>query len=991
MTPLLFALLAATSAVSPTDLLPDFAQRRGAASYEYCGAGRVAQPLQIAGAGNCSGAGTWMYGYAADTGAIIDLMVYYTPAARDAAGGVPQIEALIAQAAAIANTSLANSNLAMEFRVIRTALINYTETGDAGIDLPRLVEPADGWIDSVHAERDQYGADLVCMIVEPLNFGGVAYQAFGLWPEDDGRFCFSLVRRDNLSFETLAHELGHNFGCQHDIANAANDGFFPYSYGYREPGQAWKTVMAYPPGQTILHFSNPEVNYTGGLGNPGPTGVPGNDPNVSCNNALTIANLAFTVANFRPSLLDSTPPARLHVRANAANGGNGASWATAFNNAQDAIHTAVRSRGVVTEIWVAAGTYLPDQGSGDRLRNFRLVNNVTIYGGFAGNETQLNQRDPNANPTILSGDIGLPGNSSDNCYHVLSGVDLDATAVLDGFIIRGGNANADYPHDAGGGIRLGCGSPTIRNCTFTLNSAVVGGAAATDSGSSATFENCRFVENAATYSGGAVFAYDSSLAFHGCTFEDNYAPNSGAFESVFGTGSTLVDCLFSLNTAEWGGALGFYQSSGTISGCEFGNNLSLNGGGAIIAGVGSTPAFDDCLIRDNVAGFGGGVYCHSGSDAQFHLCTWSNNTAEIGGAIYLYDAAPTLTSCLLQSNTADPAGWGSGAALACVAGSEPLLVDCRIEWNHAGCCGGALASFESAPVLLGCEIRGNRAGYGGALWFAAGSGGLVERCRLLGNEADVSGGAAHTTDGATPTYVSSEFSGNRALGWSGGAFWNTSGSAARIFNCTLAGNTAGTTSGGLEDDGASSIVANSIFWGNADSSGMTQAAQIGKFGGAATTIDYSIVQGWNGTLGGTANSGLNPLLIDPDGPNNVVGDGDDDLRIGAGSPAIDSGDNARVPTGQTLDLAGLIRFRNDPTMPNTGSGTPPIVDHGAHEFAPACPADLTGDGLVNQADLAALLSCYNQAGNDCGDANGDGQTNQADLALLLSVYNSACP
>lgn len=48
------------------------------------------------------------------------------------------------------------------------------------------------------------------------------------------------------------------------------------------------------------------------------------------------------------------------------------------------------------------------------------------------------------------------------------------------------------------------------------------------------------------------------------------------------------------------------------------------------------------------------------------------------------------------------------------------------------------------------------------------------------------------------------------------------------------------------------------------------------------------------------------------------------------------------------------------------------------------PADLNGDGVVNGADLAALLSNWGQAGS--ADLNNDGVTNGADLAQLLSSW-----
>ncbi|MFP8876133.1 MAG: hypothetical protein VCB99_04305, partial [Myxococcota bacterium] len=74
------------------------------------------------------------------------------------------------------------------------------------------------------------------------------------------------------------------------------------------------------------------------------------------------------------------------------------------------------------EIWVAAGTYYPDYGDAvfedDRFAAFELKSGVSLYGGFAGTETQRGQRDPDANETILSGAVGTLTDGSEDSVHV---------------------------------------------------------------------------------------------------------------------------------------------------------------------------------------------------------------------------------------------------------------------------------------------------------------------------------------------------------------------------------------------------------------------------------------------------------------------------------------------------------------------------------------------------------------------------------------------
>ncbi len=139
---------------------------------------------------------------------------------------------------------------------------------------------------------------------------------------------------------------------------------------------------------------------------------------------------------------------------------NGTSWADAFNDLQDAITTAEAGE----EIWVAAGLYIPGT---TREASFELQHGVAVYGGFNGTEDYRHQRNPRANITILSGEIGNPSIKTDNTYHVITTASthenrLDETAILDGFTITGGYADHfDSPNDKGGGFLNNFGTPTL--------------------------------------------------------------------------------------------------------------------------------------------------------------------------------------------------------------------------------------------------------------------------------------------------------------------------------------------------------------------------------------------------------------------------------------------------------------------------------------------------------------------------------------------------
>ena len=165
----------------------------------------------------------------------------------------------------------------------------------------------------------------------------------------------------------------------------------------------------------------------------------------------------------------------IYVDKDAPGNNDGSSWEDAFNNFYDALDAAWPGN----KILVAAGTYLPDtSGLADpREASFALKNRVTVKGGYSGYGTpDPNDRDVEVYETILSGDIGVSEDPSDNCYHVFyhpEGLALDPNAILDGFTITAGNADGSgYPdyHNLGGGMYNNLyRSPTINNCIFVGN------------------------------------------------------------------------------------------------------------------------------------------------------------------------------------------------------------------------------------------------------------------------------------------------------------------------------------------------------------------------------------------------------------------------------------------------------------------------------------------------------------------------------------------
>jgi hypothetical protein len=265
------------------------------------------------------------------------------------------------------------------------------------------------------------------------------------------------------------------------------------------------------------------------------------------------AKLLAILIGLSLSTFAQVPDARgvLHVKKGAA--GNGSSW----NNAMGEVADALRAAGeinhaenmLIKQIWVAAGTYYPlylgdpSSGSDPRDKTFLMAYDVKLYGGFAGTESTLYNRNLSrkANETILSGDIGVPNDYTDNVRHVVVSVQDLGRAELNGFtVVKGYASGAGYVGiqgcpvlQTGGGGMFGYRSNIkIINTTFASNRATVGGAIYLSEDSNITMTNSVISGNAASPTGGngaggGMFTYRSSCTFTNVTISGNYASSYG--------------------------------------------------------------------------------------------------------------------------------------------------------------------------------------------------------------------------------------------------------------------------------------------------------------------------------------------------------------------------------------------------------------------------------------------------------------------------------
>ncbi|MDW3645950.1 MAG: zinc-dependent metalloprotease [Bacteroidia bacterium] len=209
--------------------------------------------------------------------ATIDILIVYTPAAKDEMGGQAAIEAAIASAVSEMNTVNDNSGVPHDYNLVHTEEINFTESGSSSTDLGALRSQTDGKGDNVHQLRYIHRADLVAMI------SSSSYCGIGYVPNSktyfDASSGFSITGVNCMTGNlTLAHECGHNMGLHHDYYVSSSTRPCSHHHGYvNQNAQAannkrWRTVMAYNDNcsdafgfycSRIPYWSNPDQDYNG--------------------------------------------------------------------------------------------------------------------------------------------------------------------------------------------------------------------------------------------------------------------------------------------------------------------------------------------------------------------------------------------------------------------------------------------------------------------------------------------------------------------------------------------------------------------------------------------------------------------------------------------------------------------------------------------------------------------------------------------------------
>lgn len=388
----------------------------------------------------------------------------------------------------------------------------------------------------------------------------------------------------------------------------------------------------------------------------------------------------------------TAPSASAVVRYVSPSGtGDGSSWAKATGNLQAAINASVAG----DEVWVAAGSYRPDSLINPKKitsETFFLKDGVSLYGGFAGNETSKEARQLKAtgkpydfvNETVLNADDEepdvwrrkiadatsyrfvwetvdnqVPGTAS-NSTHVLYAADVIKTHTeINGFTLTGGNANV-WKVKAAGGALYAQGNVSLKACRVVKNSAyftgqsiedsnTYGGAVFLNGAGSASISDCYFDSNYSHSSygngvGGAVYVKNATV--QNCEFIDCVGEDAGG--AIYGDKATISNCTFTRCYAGSGGAI--FNSGGMVSGATVSDCSGLKGGGIFNTGTIKHAKIYNCYadaedFGPDMGGQGGGIFNLEGNVMGSVVY---NNYSFRGAGIYL--CGGKIVNCTVQNN-----------------------------------------------------------------------------------------------------------------------------------------------------------------------------------------------------------------------------------------------------------------------------------------------------------------------------------------------------
>jgi len=597
-------------------------------------------------------------------------------------------------------------------------------------------------------------------------------------------------------------------------------------------------------------------------------------------------------------------PDPFYVKADAIGNNDGSDWTNAFTNLKQAIDQSVTTQ----KIYVAAGTYYPD--AADRTVSFYLKDYVEIYGGFAGDETGIDQtvidnRDLKNNQTILSGDIDKDGTPGGNSYNVFDIRNVDTTAILDGFVITRGYASGTSPdfEDRGAGMFLYKSEPQLRNLLITDNTAKQGGGAYFYT-SSPSVINSSFINNSATSNAGAFLAYFNALPeFVNTLFAVNQAIPTYSISNVSSSVPTYENCLVHGS----GGSINWNTAYGT----DNGNNLdtiaymvNVPEGDYRLLEISPAISSGDATYGNNIGYFQGSgeimpapIYVKADAAGSNNGSDWTNAFTNLNDAlnltvpyqsvyvakgIYKPHASDKTISFDLKDNVSVYGSFNGDEV-----SINQTIIDSRDFENNISVLSGDLngdddgftnnsentyhvvkaANLGALSLLDGFEIR---QGYAGS------------------NSVTRSGGGVNCEDSYT-IFKNLKIINNVANSRAGGFYID--GGAPKLINSTISHNKSEFVAGGFANTSTieNSVLNNVIIWGNVCRDDYPQYQELQMLS-PNIDLEYSLIPGSGGSTDWQTGFG-NDLGNNQDTIPYLVSYADNDVRLLDISTLLNTGDS----------------------------------------------------------------------------------------------------
>ena len=306
--------------------------------------------------------------------------------------------------------------------------------------------------------------------------------------------------------------------------------------------------------------------------------------------------------------------------------------------------------------------------------------------------------------------------------------------------------------------------------------------------------------------------------------------------------------------------------------------------------------------------------------------------------------------------------------------------------------GGGITCQNSSPTVSYCVIRSNSAAWYGGGIFCQDSNAIFYNCIVAGNSSLLNGGGIEIWSGQ-PTFKNSIIYNNRSLYSDGGGLDSYDGAEVQIINCTMAANSA-VRGGAVFCVASSVVVVNSITWANVASSGTEFGLEPEIDRPGIVSINFSNISG--GQIGvydpsngldwsiGNINSDPCFALFAPAGDPNLW-----DFHLQSAYGRWEPNEQNWVTDSNT----SLCIDAGDPNSDWTGEPWPngKRINMGAYGGTAQASkngniADFDVNGKVDFADFALFVEQWNQESGTIEDINRDGVVDVLDLDIFTDNW-----